>query len=186
MKNIIICGCSGSGKTTAIKRILHGAEEPIYGFWTEKLAVDPQTGSAPVYIHGCSEQLTFAQDHQIGSCRERCAEKRPKAFDTVGFMLLSGIPSGSLVLMDEIGVMEEEAAAFIARVFELLDGDYRVIAAVRDRSTPLLDAVRGHEKSLCVSAAEANTPDFVERARRELGITHILAADGEKAFSELF
>ncbi len=168
--NIIVCGCTGSGKSTAIKRILSGCKEPVYGFWTEKLAADPLTGNAPVYIHGCCEQLSFAPDHQIGSCKDRCAEKRPEIFDTTGIALLENIPAGSLVLLDEIGVMESKAQRFIVRLHELLDGDYRVIAAVRDRSTPLLDAIRCHEKSLCVTAQEANTPEFAARAKRELGI----------------
>lgn len=166
--NIIVCGCSGSGKTTAIKRILAGVQEPIYGFWTEKLAEDPLTGYAPVYIHGCGEQLSFAPDHQIGSCKDRCAEKRPEVFEHVGVALLRGIPEGSLVLLDEIGVMEEAAETFTTRLFELLDGNYRVIAAVRDRSTPLLDAIRAHAKSVNVSAVEANTPNFVARAKELL------------------
>ncbi len=166
--NIIVCGCSGSGKTTAIKRILAGVQEPIYGFWTEKLAEDPLTGNAPVYIHGCGEQLSFAPDHQIGSCKDRCAEKHPEVFDNVGVALLRGIPEGSLVLLDEVGVMEEAARSFTARLFELLDGNYRVIAAVRDRSTELLDAIRAHEKSVNVSAQEANTPQFVAHAREIL------------------
>ena len=148
--NIIVCGCSGSGKTTAIKRILTGAEEPIYGFWTEKLAEDPQTGSAPVYIHGCGEQLSFAPDHQIGSCKNCCAEKHPEVFDDVGVALLRGIPEGSLVLLDEIGVMEEAAKKFTARLFELLDD------------------IRAHAKSVNVSAKEANTPEFVAHARKIL------------------
>lgn len=166
--NIIVCGRSGSGKTTAIKRILAGVQEPIYGFWTEKLAEDPQTGSAPVYIHGCGEQLRFAPDHQIGSCKNCCAEKHPEVFDDVGVALLRGIPEGSLVLLDEIGVMEEAAKKFTARLFELLDGNYRVIAAVRDRSTPLLDDIRAHAKSVNVSAKEANTLEFVAHAREIL------------------
>ena len=168
--NIIVCGCTGSGKSTAIKRILSGCKEPVYGFWTEKLAADPLTGNAPVYIHGCCEQLSFAEDHQIGTCANRCAGKHPEVFDTTGVELLRGIPQGSLVLMDEIGVMEDAAKRFTSRVFELLDGDYRVIVAVRDRETPLLDAIRSHKKSLCVTAQEANTADFVQRAKKELKI----------------
>ena len=169
--NIIVCGFSGSGKTTAIKRILAGAPETVYGFWTEKLAEDPLTGIAPVYIHECGEPLSFAEDHQIGACKDCSAEKRPAVFDGVGVALLHDIPEGSLVLLDEIGVMEDAAQAFKKRIFELLDGNYRVIAAVRDRSTPLLDAVRGHEKSVNVSATKANTPEFVQEAKRILSIT---------------
>lgn len=167
--NLIICGCSGSGKTTAIRRILRHTREPIYGFWTEKLPPDGN-GAAPVFIHGCTEPLCYGEDHRIGSCRDRCSEKRPEVFEQTGIRYLRDIPRGSLVLMDEIGVMENHAYAFQRELFAVLDGDYRVLAAIRDRSTPLLDAVRSHPKSLCVTAAEANQPEFLQRALRELDI----------------
>ena len=48
--NVVICGCTGSGKSTAIKRILSALGEPVYGFWTEKLAPD-ENGSAASQRH---------------------------------------------------------------------------------------------------------------------------------------
>ncbi|MBE6927769.1 MAG: hypothetical protein E7467_04680 [Ruminococcaceae bacterium] len=160
--NLIFCGCSGSGKTTAIRRILQELHEPIYGFWTEKLAPDLD-GCSPVYIHGYREPLCF--DHLIGTCKNRQAEKFPEVFDSVGTTYLTDIPKGSLVVMDEIGCMESEAKEFINAIFRILDGDYRVIAAVRDKSTPLLDAVRTHHKSVCLTPESFCCQDLVSILR---------------------
>ncbi len=165
--NIIVCGSTGTGKSTAIRRLLQCCAEPIYGFWTEKLAPDFD-GRAPVYIHGCREPLSYAPERRIGLCANRHAAGYAEVFDTCGVSFLQNIPSGALVLMDELGVMENRAEAFQEQVFSVLSGDYRVLAAVRDRSTALLDAVRAHPASLCVSAAEANTPEFLARALQEL------------------
>lgn len=159
--NLIICGCSGAGKSTAIRRLLRKIEEPLYGFWTEKLAPDPD-GRCPVYIHGCREPLTFTKDHLIGTCCNQCAEKFPESFDEVGVRYLSDIPEASLVLMDEIGFMENDAQKFIEAIFRILDGNYRVIAAVRDRETKLLNAVRQHPKSYCVAAKDAHTETLLQ------------------------
>lgn len=148
--NLVISGHSGSGKTTLIKRILQETDEPIYGFWTEKTA-PTSDGRSPVYIHGCQEGLTYAADHRIGFCKEKHAEKFPQVFDTVGVSLLADIPEEALVLMDEIGFMENEARVFQKRVFELMDGNYRIIIAVRDRPTTLLDAIRNHPMSTVIT-----------------------------------
>lgn len=152
--NVVICGCSGSGKSTAIKRILTALDdEPIYGFWTEKLAPEAN-GSAPVYLHGCREALNYR--HLIGRCTNCRATGFPEVFEDAGVQFLSEIPSGALVLLDEVGVMENRAPAFQKAIFALLDGEYRVLLAVRDRATPLLDAIRAHPKSRVFSAPEAN------------------------------
>lgn len=161
--NIVICGESGSGKSTAIGRILQQLDEPVYGFQTKKLPPNFD-GRAPVYIRGCQEPLRYREDHKIGTCKNRCAEKFPGVFDTVGAKLLENIPKGALVLLDEIGVMENDAKLFQKRIFELLDGDYRLLVAVRDLSTPLLDAIRNHPKTICRTAQEANTPEFIDFA----------------------
>ena len=159
--NVILCGCSGTGKSSAIQKILTHFDEPIYGFWTRKLAPF-DNGECSVYFHPCQEPITFT--NRIGICKDRHAEKFPQAFDTVGVRSLSDIPEGSLVMMDEIGFMENDAQDFIKAVFKILDGNYRVIAAVRDKNTPLLDAIRNHAKSYCVQAADARSDAVIAKA----------------------
>ena len=73
-----------------------------------------------------------------------------------------------LILMDEIGVMENRAPQFQTAIFALLDGDYRVIAAVRDKSTPLLDRIRAHPRSVCICVQETREPECLRRAARLL------------------
>ena len=165
--NVVICGCSGSGKSTAIKRILTALAEPVYGFWTEKLATEAD-GSAPVYLHGCREALCYR--HRIGLCTNRHATGFPEVFEDAGVRFLSEIPRGALVLLDEVGVMENRAPEFQRAIFALLDGDYRVLLAVRDRATPLLDAIRAHPKSRVFSASEANgerLPEAIDLLKRQ-------------------
>ena len=161
--NIMIVGNSGSGKSTAIRRILAMLDEPVYGFWTEKRPPEADGGS-PCYLHGCRMPLRYGASCRIGICRSSHAEAEPAVFETLGVACLTGIPAGSLVLLDEVGVMENHAPRFQAALFELLDGDYRVLAALRDKSTPLLDRLRAHPKSLCISAQDAHEPQRLAQA----------------------
>ena len=156
--NIILLGNSGCGKTSAIKKILRQFDEPVYGYWTEKLVPD-EDGTCPVVLHGTMEPLTFR--HLIGSCRDHHSKRYPAVFDDAGVKFLSDIPQGSLVLMDEIGFMENDAEKFKEAIFRLLDGNYRVIAAVRDKETDLLNRIRNHPKSLCIPAQNVRTEESV-------------------------
>ena len=165
--NVIVTGNIGSGKSTAIRRILAMLDEPVYGFWTEKRPPEAD-GSAPVYLHCCRSPLQFGESCRIGICRDRHAEANPAVFESLGVACLTGIPRGSLILMDEIGVMENRAPQFQAAIFALLDGDYRVIAAVRDKSTPLLDRIRAHPRSVCICVQETREPECLRRAARLL------------------
>ena len=58
--------------------------------------------------------------------------------------------------MDEIGFMEASSEAFCSGIFRLLDGDIPVLAAVKDKDTPFLQAVRNHPKTTCYHLTEDN------------------------------
>ena len=100
--------------------------------------------------------------------RDPLFDRVPPHDDDAEMAVLGGMPEGCVVLLVEFGVLVVAGKLCSARLFELLDGNYRVIAAVRDRSTPLLDDIRAHAKSVNVSAKEANTPEFVAHAREIL------------------
>ena len=44
---LVIVGCSGSGKSTAIRRLLKYTDQPIRGLWSEKL---PAAEDAPAPV----------------------------------------------------------------------------------------------------------------------------------------
>ena len=152
---LVVEGASGSGKSTAIRRLLKYLERPIWGLWSEKLPA-AEDAPAPVYLHSYRAPVAYGKENRIGVCKNRHAQSFPAVFDTLGVEALREIPPGSLVLLDEIGVMESDAAAFQRELFHILDGDYDVVVAVRDRHTPLLDAIRSHPAVLCLPAAEVN------------------------------
>lgn len=161
--NIMIYGRSGTGKSTAIERILNALNEPVYGFRTKKYSPD-ENGVSEVYLHDCRTEPEQSRENRIGLAYAHGAESAPEVFETAGITALSDIPEGSLVLLDELGFMENDAPEFQKKVLCLLDGNYRVIAAVKQIATPFLDAVRTHPKSVSADAAAANTPEFITRA----------------------
>lgn len=159
---LIIEGRSGSGKTTAIRRILKYCGRPVYGFWTEKLPSDPGL-PAPVYLHSFREPLAYSGANKIGVCTSGSAAAFPEAFDAFGCAVLNAIPPGSFVVLDEIGVMEHDALSFREAVLRAMEQN-DVLLAVRDKDDDFLNRIRTFPGAMTVPAAEANTDAFAGRA----------------------
>ncbi|MBQ3356142.1 MAG: hypothetical protein IJG45_03410 [Oscillospiraceae bacterium] len=164
---LVIVGCSGSGKSTAVRRILKYTEREIWGLWSEKLPA-AEGLPAPVYLHSYRAPIRYNEENRIGVCENRRAQSFPAVFETLGAETLRQIPEGSLVLLDEIGVMESQATQFQAELFRLLDGNFDVLLTVRDKHTPLLDAIRSHPQVRCVSAEAANDETFCQEVAAKL------------------
>lgn len=89
----------------------------------------------------------------------------PQAFDTAGVALLAHIPAGSLVLMDELGFLEKEAYLFQNRVLEILEGPYRVLGVIKEKSDPFLDRVKRHPLVQCLPVEETSRLQTAARLR---------------------
>lgn len=146
--HILIVGSNGVGKSTLIRRLLQNVTAPVHGFLTKKEAPTRAGGAEPVYIHGVSGKRSYTQHNLVGTCTDQRSTRFPEAFERA-VHYLRGIPAGSIVVMDELGVMESDAHTFCASVLECLDGDNLVIASVRDKKSPFLHAVRTHPKAKC-------------------------------------
>jgi len=146
--HILIVGNNGVGKSTLIQRLMERVSLPVYGFLTKKEAPAQADGPEPVYIHGVSGERIYTQNNLVGTCTDHHSTRFPEAFDRA-VPYLRSIPAGSIVLMDELGVMESDARGFCAAVLDCLDGDSLVIASVRNKKSSFLDTVRAHPKARC-------------------------------------
>lgn len=144
-KHILICGERGVGKSTLVNKLLSHNRRPVFGFITKKMP-PKQNGECDVYIHPVnSESLEYTHENLVGICRNgRIVTINIEAFNTVGVRLLQSPPEG-LLIMDELGFMESNASAFCSGVLSALDGDIPVLAAVKNKETPFLRAVREHK-----------------------------------------
>ena len=144
MRHILIVGRNGVGKSTLIRALIEAIPAPVCGVITKKEAPGPD-GFCPVYIHTFGDPKQYSEANRIGLCREGRSIAFPEVFDR--FSQQMRFPRGGVIVFDELGFLESNANQFTEAVLKTLDDAPFVIAAVRDKSTPFLDAVRAHPRA---------------------------------------
>ena len=146
--HLFITGGVGSGKSTIIRRILKKVRRPVYGFLTEKgpasplgkeITMRPAAGGNGRVVAVCQSETTFLTD--------------VAALEEFGTELLSDIPDGALVLMDELGFFESSAPAFCEQVLKTLNRNVTVLGAIKPLPLPFLDSVRNHPRVRIVTVS---------------------------------
>ncbi len=170
----LIVGAPGAGKSTLIERLLAETDRPVFGYRTKKetalmdLEKDPR--GAPIFIYPAGEETVQTAENRIGFCVDRRPTVFPETFDRYAPKLARTPPQNAIILMDEIGFMETRSKAFCDAILQHLDGDIPVLAAVKDKDIPFLNAVRGHPNCRCFFL----TPE-TRAAQSEVARTFFLA-----------
>lgn len=151
MKHILICGAKGVGKSTLIRKLCLAANAPIYGYCTKRMTERDADGLFPIYIHPAWQaeaERSYSSANLIGRCDISMHDVHTNVFDTLGVEYIAAAKPGGYIIMDELGFMEKNAETFKWAVFNALDGDIPVIAAVKARyDVDFLNRIRAHEKA---------------------------------------
>ena len=139
---ILITGRPGSGKTTAVERVVEGLDRPAGGFITRELRDDGSrvgfelrtlSGERAVMAH-----VEFDTSASIGRYGVDV-----DVIERVGVKAVrSAIESDELVVVDEIGPMELLSDAFRGVVLDALDADVPFVGTVVARSHPFTDGLK--------------------------------------------
>ena len=159
MQHILIVGPRGVGKSTLIRALLQALHLPIDGIITKKEA-PLSDGFSPVYIHRYGTERQFGPGNCIGLCRDGHSIAFPESFERVSAFM--PFPSDHVIVFDELGFLESDAPRFTEAVLRTLDEAPLVIAAVRDKATPFLNAVRSHPKAAVYRISEENRDELRE------------------------
>jgi nucleoside-triphosphatase len=159
----LIVGDRGVGKSTLIRRCLNELNRPVFGFETKKeeRQEDPLRG-CPIYIYDAGKPHCRTAGNLIGYHRERDAAAITAAFDRYAPKLMESVPEDAVVELDEVGFLEARSEAFCQAVMGLLDGANPVIAAVKNRDHPFLEAVRSHPNARCFFITAENRDALYE------------------------
>ena len=129
-RHLLICGERGVGKSTLIRRLLEHSTREVGGFVTKRLPIADENGFFPIYLYPASQKEDERRNETanlVGTCDSRSSIRHPEVFDTLGAQLIESAPEGGIILMDELGFLENDARAFQSTVMRALDGETPVL-----------------------------------------------------------
>ena len=160
--HIFLTGDIQVGKSTIIRKVIHELELSPGGFrtsWGDPLS----DGSSELFLLGMDEAPSS----------DRIAARRfgfgsgitafPEIFDDVGSRLLAEASSSPLIIMDELGFIEKNAAEFQKAVLSTLNGSIPVLGVVRNMQTPFLDKVRSHPSVEVIIVTKENREEIFQQ-----------------------
>lgn len=153
-KHLFLTGEKGVGKSTLLKKLLPAGN--IGGFYTVKC----QTAQDCPSIHLLRPGETPTPENLLFRCGRRHDAAIAQRFDCLGCAALAA--PADILVMDELGPAENDAAAFQAAVFRALDGDTPIIGVLQRADTPFLRKVAQHPKVQVVSVTEENRNRLAE------------------------
>ena len=129
--HIFLTGERGAGKSLAVRRAAVLLHRPCFGFVT--CFREENHRASGLYLLPAAEPDLTDEAHLAAEWRDGRLTPLPGRFDTLGAALLREArmhPDG-LILMDECGHLEKNAAVFQREILRCLDGDIPVLGALR-------------------------------------------------------
>lgn len=139
---LLLTGEVGAGKSTAARAaVALLAPGSLGGFITHSV---PENGARSVYISRPDGKSPRDAAHRIG-VRHGAGRLTPfpAAFEGAGRDILRDtLPGATMLLMDELGVIESDAPCFCRDVLAALAMGVPAICVIKPKCSPFLDAVR--------------------------------------------
>lgn len=153
--HLFLTGEKQVGKSTLLQKLLAKRPGPAAGFYTKKVrTVIPESPTVHILRPGeipSLDNLLFV----CGSCKIGGTEK----FNTLGCAALDHCAGAGVILMDELGPHEGEAADFRAAVLQTLDGDIPVLGVIQEAPSDFLEEIAAHPKVQVLRVTRENRDD---------------------------
>jgi nucleoside-triphosphatase len=171
VKNILLTGRPGVGKTTVIEFVVREFENKAGGFVTGEIRegrvrkgfrITSLDGNTATLAHIKSDSPVRVGKYGVST----------SAFESVALPALRrALEQKQIVVVDEIGKMEMASEKFRRAVVEVLDSSCAVIATVPQHSNPFTDEIkrRGDVAVFEVTSKNRNSlPTIIKRSLQEI------------------
>lgn len=156
MKNILITGLPGVGKTTLIVKLSEIFKEfnPA-GFYTTEIIEDGvRTGFELVSLYGDNKTLAhinIKSKYSVGKYKVDL-----KSFEDFLENIFSREKKTGLYIIDEIGKMECMSKKFLKLALSLLGSDKPVVASIMDKGTGIISAIKKRDDITLIDITHSN------------------------------
>lgn len=162
MKNILLTGVPGIGKTTVIQKVLAEVSVKVGGFYTREIREGGiRTGFRIISLNG--EEGILAHKDLKSRWRIGKYGVNIEDMERVGVTALEkALQESDLIVIDEIGKMELFTKRFRTVVLQCLDSPKDVLGTIQIKRMPFLDSIRSRDDVTLVKVTTANRNDLPE------------------------
>ncbi len=170
IKNILITGNPGVGKTTLIRSIISKFNISAGGFYTAEVRDEngKRWGFKIISLNGQEDVLAsvdIISQHRVG---KYCVNV--EAMESVGVPAVqNALNHNELVVIDEIGRMELTSKRFRDAVAQALDSSKPVLGTIAIKNTHFAKKAREREDTKIIRLTRANFPEIETHVERLLG-----------------
>lgn len=160
MQHLFLTGDRQVGKSTLLNKWLAQIDVSMSGFYTRKCI--SEDGHLFVHMLAAGREDRPTSDNILFDCRERDLAAASERFNQLGCPLLHQAENTQLIMMDEIGIMEEQAGLFREAVLHTLDGGIPVIGVLREECTdpPLIRSIKNHPDVQIIEVTKENRDEL--------------------------
>jgi len=160
MRHVILTGEVGIGKSTVIKRTLHLLGVHAEGIQTG--AYEPRDArEKTLFLRAYGDDAKGCPFAQLPGGDKAYAAR---CFDAVGAHLLRRARRrGEMIVIDELGWLERDAAVYQQELRSTLDGSVPVLAVLRKNKTEWADWIRARSDVALLTAREQNRDELPEQ-----------------------
>ena len=152
-KHVFLTGEIQIGKSTALRRFLENTGFSADGFMSH--IVNAEVGRE-LYLARFDSILGESDSRLCARVNFSNTEVLSDVFDTHGAKIVASSGKRTLIVMDELGRMEQNSPRFIAAVMAKLDADTRVVGVVKKADCEFLDAVRARTDIELITVTKEN------------------------------
>lgn len=169
--NILLTGEINAGKSRLIDAFLKQYSGSVGGYKTvrEKTSLDDFFGIYLLDLRCPGVPLT--KQNRIGTCYpDRSLRCHADVLEAAGTNALTFDVVPSLIVMDEIGVLEKDCIAFTEKITNCLDSNTNVLGVIKKKRSRFLESITSRNDVVIIEVAELPHDHMLGMLRRYLSV----------------
>lgn len=156
-KHLFLTGEKKIGKSTAIKKFLHTLQPDFSGYQTQPVIINDKVRG---YALHSFETLDEEENDVIISVRAGVRRNIlvEGIFDTIGVKIIEAslTSEAELVLIDELGKLEDSSLMFQESIIKLLDSEHKVLGVLQKKESKMSALLKERDDCEIIEITEAN------------------------------
>lgn len=160
MHNLFLTGEVRIGKSTILKNVLEKVNVSIGGYITERNTQDYiKTFTAKSLYDGIGEHIIANVN-----TKDKSKEIFIDSFETgLTSVLNNSFKNRDLIVLDELGFMENDLDTFTSKVYELLDSEKPVFGVLKDFDCEFLNNIKNREDVIILKITKQNRDTILDK-----------------------